>query len=238
MSLPPLASPSAPSCWSSFRPGTSVDVELVCGPQQDGDRLSSMSSELAAAVSPSENSRLGMEKEAESEDSCWSSEAPAVTTDEFSFSSRSKPAGTHQRANSCRPSSQLPNDEVLLAEKIKSRSWSRSDLLPASPPPSVLPLSRTDRDSSSVVARVMVPFSEDSDDDSGGVGVASSSSSSTAVAGKRLLAALLLGTTAPVFVVGRISSLFSAGKDVSSPSGSVGAELGDAIVGSSNNNRN
>lgn len=103
------ASPSAPSCWSSFRPGTSVDVELVCGPQQDGDRLSSTSSELAAAVSPSENSRLGMEKEAESEDSCWSSEAPAVTTDEFSFSSRSKPAGTHQRANSCTPSSQHPN---------------------------------------------------------------------------------------------------------------------------------
>lgn len=87
----------------------------------------------------------------------------------------------------------------------------------------------------------MVPFSEDSDDDSGGVGVASSSSSSSssaAVAGKRLLAALLLRTVAPVLVVGRISSLFSAGKDVSSPSGSVGAELGDAIVGSANNNRN
>lgn len=117
-SLLPMASPSAPSCWSSFRPGTSVDVELVCGPQQDGDRLSSMSSELAAAVSPSENSRLGMEKEAESEDSCWSSEAPAVTTDEFSFSSRSKPAGTHQRANGCRPSSQHPNEEILLAEKV------------------------------------------------------------------------------------------------------------------------
>lgn len=91
------SSPSAPSVCSSFRPGTSVDMELVSGPraEQDGDRLSSMSNELAAAVSPSENSRLGMENEAESEDSCWSSEPPAVTKDEFSFSSRSKPAGNH-----------------------------------------------------------------------------------------------------------------------------------------------
>lgn len=78
-----------------------MDVELVSGPraEQDGGRLSSMSRELAAAVSPSENSRLGMENEAESEDSCWSSET-AVTKDEFSFSSRSKPAGTHQSATS------------------------------------------------------------------------------------------------------------------------------------------
>lgn len=111
-----------------------------------------------------------------------------------------------------------------------------SDLLPVSPPFGLC-LSRTDRDSSSVVARVMVPFSDDSDDDSGGVGVASSSSS-TALAGKRLLVALLLRTVVPIFVAVTISSLFSAGKGVSSLSGSVGAKLGDAIVSSSNNNRN
>lgn len=102
-SPPEGASPSAPANPSSFKPGTWVDAELVSGPgaEQDRDRLSSMSMELtaAAAVSPSDSSRLGMEKEAESENSCCSSEPPAVTTEELSSRSRSrsKPADTSEQ---------------------------------------------------------------------------------------------------------------------------------------------
>lgn len=113
-----------------------MDAELVSGPgaEQDRDRLSSMSMELAAAagVSPSDSSRLGMEKEAESENSCWLSELPAVTTDELSSGSGSrsrswsKPAGTHQRAVSYRASSQHPDQVQTL------------DLSPVSPSPFVL----------------------------------------------------------------------------------------------------
>lgn len=111
-----------------------MDAELVSGPgaEQDRDRLSSMSMELAAAagVSPSDSSRLGMEKEAESENSCWLSELPAVTTDELSSRSRSrswsKPAGSHQRAVSYRASSQDPDQVQTL------------DLSPVSPSPFVL----------------------------------------------------------------------------------------------------
>lgn len=84
--------PAASAAASSLGLGISMDRVWP-----SVDRPSSMSREFPVAVTPSDSSRLGMEKDAESVDPCWSSEAPA--TDELSSRSRSRsrPAGQKQR---------------------------------------------------------------------------------------------------------------------------------------------